>query len=301
LNELQQRISEAQSKYDQAKKRDDERQSVMQNLSTVSREFALPENRKRLSREGVRIATDDVKSASESLSKLDGTPLLSRPDYSAALTAGNQTLSQLRQFEADITQISQLSDAASQLNSKVAQSGRRLDGQTSAQLANLNTMVKTLNAATIPLTSENRDRLVDTTNTLKEIQTAIAPASITVETFALDGRDLAAKEREVTLTGVYLRENNLEHLYSDIRAAMLATRQGLQQLYVPLLTENATREFRKYLLTCQSNPTSAQLGCSMTVLGRATTCTLSNAFGATREEPCVDVEDGRPASGADRY
>jgi hypothetical protein len=53
-----------------------------------------------------------------------------------------------------------------------------LDGQTSAQLANLNTTVKTLNAATIPLTSENRDRLVDATNTLKEIQTAIEPSII---------------------------------------------------------------------------------------------------------------------------
>jgi hypothetical protein len=114
----------------------------MQKLSAASLEFSQPESRKRLSTDGVRIATDDVKSSLESLSKLDDIPLLSRPDYSAALTAANQTLSQLVQFEADIARVSELSDAASELNGKVAQSGRRLDGQTSAQLANLNTTVR---------------------------------------------------------------------------------------------------------------------------------------------------------------
>jgi hypothetical protein len=132
---------------------------------------------------------------------------------------------------------------------------------------------------------------------LKEIQTAIAPASITVETFVLDGRDLATIEREVTLTGVYLREGNFDDLYTDTRAVMMATQQGLQQPHVSLLTENATREFRKYLLTCQSDPARVRFGCPMTILGRATTCTLTTAFGTTREQPCVDVEDGHPAIG----
>jgi hypothetical protein len=62
---------------------------------------------------------------------------------------------------------------------------------------------------------------------------------------------------------------------------------------VPLLTDDASREFRQYLLKCQSNPVSAQGGCSVTVLGHVTICKLSNAFGATREPPCVDVEEGR--------
>jgi thiamine kinase-like enzyme len=292
LNELQQRISEAQSKYDQAKKLDDERQSVMQSLLSASRDFTLPENRKRLSRDGVRIATGDVKSALDSLSKVDDIPLLSRSDYGAALTTANQTLSQLMEFEADIARISELSSAVSELNSKVAQSGRRPDGRTSGELANLNATVNVLKAATIPLTTENRSRLADASNALNEIQTAIAPASITVETFALDGRDLAAIDREVTLTGVYLREGNFDVLYASRQAAMMANQQGLHQPNVLLLTDDASRDFRQTLLRCQSNHVDARFGCPVAISGRATMCTLTSAFGASRKEPCVAVEDG---------
>jgi hypothetical protein len=34
-----------------------------------------------------------------------------------------------------------------------------------------------------------------------------------------------------------------------------------------------------------------------TIVGRATMCTLTNAFGASRTEPCVAVEDGRQQQG----
>jgi hypothetical protein len=298
LTELQQQVSDAQSRFDQAKKIDDERQSVMQRLAAASQEFSRPENRKRLSRDGVRVATDGVKSTLETLSKLDGIPLLSRPDYSASLIAANQTLSQLGQFEADITKISQLGAAALELNGKIAQYGRRpLDKDTSAQLANLNTSVKTLSAAAIPLTTESRQRLADATNTLREIQIAIAPASITVETFALDGRDLAAIERDVTLSGVYLREGNFDVLYATREAVMIAKQQMLHQPNVLLLTDDASRDFRRTLLRCQSNPVDARFGCPVAILGRATMCTLTNAFGASRTEPCVAVEDGRQQQG----
>jgi hypothetical protein len=116
--------------------------------------------------------------------------------------------------------------------------------------------------------------------------------SITVETFVLDGRDLASKATKVSLSGVYIRQGNLDVLYADVQAAMIANSQGLHQPNVPLLTDDASREFRQHLLMCQSNPARAQMGCPVTVLGRVTTCKLSNAFGATREEPCVAVEDG---------
>ena len=114
-----------------------------------------------------------------------------------------------------------------------------------------------------------------------------------IETFVLDGRNLASKGAKVSLNGVYMREGNLDILYADVRAAMLDTRQGLHQPSVALLTDDAPRDFRQHLLICQSNPMSAQMGCSITVLGRVTTCTLSNALGSTRQEPCVDVEEGR--------
>jgi hypothetical protein len=116
---------------------------------------------------------------------------------------------------------------------------------------------------------------------------------ISVETFVLDGKDLASNAAKVSLGGVYIREGNLDVLYADMRALMMVTQQRLNQPNVPLLTDNASREFRQHLLTCQSNPASAQMGCSVTVLGGVTSCRLSNALGASREEPCVAVEDGR--------
>jgi hypothetical protein len=78
-------------------------------------------------------------------------------------------------------------------------------------------------------------------------------------------------------------------LIADLPAMITATHYGRVQPMVPLLTDNASREFRRYLLSCQSNLG----GCSVTVFGQATICALSNAFGATRELPCVAVEDRR--------
>ena len=117
--------------------------------------------------------------------------------------------------------------------------------------------------------------------------------SITVETFVLDRRDLASKATKVSLGGVYIRQGNLDVLYANVQAAMIANSRGLHQPNVPLLTDHASREFRLHLLKCQSNPASAEMGCPVTVLGRVITCKLSNAYGAAREEPCVAVEDGR--------
>jgi hypothetical protein len=119
---------------------------------------------------------------------------------------------------------------------------------------------------------------------------------ITIETFVLDAKELAAKAAQVSLGGVYIREGNIDFLYADTRAVMMASHQALQQPKVPLLTDDATREFRQHLLMCRSNPGSARLGCSVTALGRVTTCT-SNAFGGRREEPCLAVEEGRQSSG----
>jgi hypothetical protein len=117
--------------------------------------------------------------------------------------------------------------------------------------------------------------------------------SISVEAFVLDGKDLATSAAKVSLSGVYIRQGNLDVLYANVQAAMIANSRGLHQPNVPLLTDDASREFRHHLLMCQSNPASAEMGCSVTVLGRVATCKLSNAFGATREEPCVAVENGK--------
>jgi hypothetical protein len=70
--------------------------------------------------------------------------------------------------------------------------------------------------------------------------------SITVETFVLDGKDLASEAAKVTLSGIFTREGNLDFLYANRGAVLMATgRYGSRQPNVPLLTDNAAREFRR--------------------------------------------------------
>jgi hypothetical protein len=121
---------------------------------------------------------------------------------------------------------------------------------------------------------------------------------ISIETFVLDGNDLAEKAAKIMIQGVYVREGNLDVLYADAQAIFMAKQARLNPPKVPLLADDATRELRRYLLSCQSNP-AAQMGCPLMVLGRATRCTLTNAFGSTRETFCVVVDDGQQMSGLD--
>ena len=118
---------------------------------------------------------------------------------------------------------------------------------------------------------------------------------ISVETFTLDGRELAAKAAKVSISGMYLGSDSSSFLFSDARSVILATRYPNlgDQPKVPLLIENASRDFRKRLLSCRTNPSSAQVGCPVIVLGRVTMCTLRSDFGAAREMPCIDAQDGR--------
>ena len=108
----------------------------------------------------------------------------------------------------------------------------------------------------------------------------------------LDGGDLAAKAAKVAVSGVYVPEGHYGALHNDSQRAMMAAQRLPQQPNIPLLTDNASREFRQLVLTCRSNPASTQVGCPVTIIGRAITCTWSNAFGVSRNEPCVAVENG---------
>jgi hypothetical protein len=64
------------------------------------------------------------------------------------------------------------------------------------------------------------------------------------------------------------------------------------RLRVPLLTDEASRKLRETLLQCQSyGPALEKIGCEgVAVKGRATLCSVWNAFGATHQEPCINVE-----------
>jgi hypothetical protein len=119
--------------------------------------------------------------------------------------------------------------------------------------------------------------------------------SVSVRDFAVDGPKLAAEHAKVSLTGSYILQGNRGMLYVDIQA-VIKTRYGPEagtQPSVPLLTDDASRQFRRRLLSCQTDPSAAQVGCTVKLRGQATMCALTIASGATREAPCVNVEDGK--------
>jgi hypothetical protein len=116
---------------------------------------------------------------------------------------------------------------------------------------------------------------------------------ITVRDFVLDGKELAAREEQRSLTGVYLPVGNLELLFeTNVDAIQFSNGQNQNSPTVHLLTDNASRQFRSQLLACRSNPAAAYVGCRVHVLGRATMCVLSGPLGNRRDVPCVSVDEG---------
>jgi len=120
---------------------------------------------------------------------------------------------------------------------------------------------------------------------------------ISLETFVLDGKDLSARAAKVSLRGSYLQHGNIEYLFADQVAVIKVTRYpqiGRNEPRAALLTGNAPRESRQYLLRCRTHPGAAQVGCAVTVLGRITMCELSGPLEEKRPLPCVAVEEARP-------
>jgi len=122
--------------------------------------------------------------------------------------------------------------------------------------------------------------------------------SISLETFLLDGKDLAARSAKVSLQGFYLPQGDAGLFFANQTALIMAAGypEGANTPRLPLLTEDATRDFRQYLLACRSNPASAQIGCPVSIVGYATMCVASGPFSDRRQLPCVSVEDGHEGS-----
>jgi len=119
--------------------------------------------------------------------------------------------------------------------------------------------------------------------------------AISVRNFLIDGPRLAAAHAKVKLVGSYVLQGSVGMLYIDSQAVAMA-RYGPQsgaQLHVALMANDGSHRLREYLLSCSSSPgTGLVVDCPVEIRGQATICTLSNAFGATQEVPCVDAEDG---------
>jgi hypothetical protein len=119
--------------------------------------------------------------------------------------------------------------------------------------------------------------------------------SVSVRDFAVDGPKLAAENAKVSLTGSYILQGNVGMLYANMQAVIMTRYHpdAGTQPNVPLLTDDASRQLRQRLLSCQTDPSAAKVGCTLKIRGHAAMCPVTNAFGATHEAPCVKVEDGK--------
>ena len=81
------------------------------------------------------------------------------------------------------------------------------------------------------------------------------------------------------------------YLVSSLVAVAMMREYGQLNQGIGLLTDNAARGLRAYLVDCANNVATSQIGCPVTVFGAATTCTLTT-FGVTRKVSCINVKGG---------
>ena len=119
--------------------------------------------------------------------------------------------------------------------------------------------------------------------------------ALSVRDFVTDGPALAAKNAKVSLSGSYLLQDKRDVLYPDMQSIVMAKYhpEAGPQPNVALLTSDASAQLRRRLLSCQTDPSAAQVGCTIKIRGRAGMCPLPDASGAPHEAPCVKVEDGK--------
>ena len=119
---------------------------------------------------------------------------------------------------------------------------------------------------------------------------------ISFETFALDGKSLAATQARVSMKGSYLPDGNFEWLFPGQVEALHARSnpgQGRNIPKIPLVTEDASRDFRKTLLKCKTTPGADQMGCLTVITGHVSQCTVTGPLASGTSLPCIVVENGR--------
>jgi hypothetical protein len=116
--------------------------------------------------------------------------------------------------------------------------------------------------------------------------------TMSVTDFVVNGPDLAAKGARVHLSGYYTLNGDVPVLFPNRQAAIVTmnTLPGAGRApSVPLLIDHASAELRRQLVLCDANPYTVNCN-SLDISGIATMCTVSNAFGAARSTPCIDVQ-----------
>ncbi|HEY4275990.1 MAG TPA: hypothetical protein VGM68_10930 [Rhizomicrobium sp.] len=111
----------------------------------------------------------------------------------------------------------------------------------------------------------------------------------TVGDLILDGKQLAGRDAKVQISGIYKKIGDSERLYARVSDSIRNTDN-----YLPVLTENAVRDFRKLLLDhplCQEQSWGNTPGCTVDVGGHMTMChRLAAEFANYPEVPCLSIE-----------
>ena len=125
--------------------------------------------------------------------------------------------------------------------------------------------------------------------------------AIEFEVFVLDAKSLVASEARIAVIGSYVADGNREWLFPNQGAALQASTspgQARNSPKIPLLTEDASRDFRKFLLKCKSTPGADRMGCPVAITGYVSQCSMTGPFGSSRALPCLIVDNGRPIRGS---
>jgi hypothetical protein len=117
---------------------------------------------------------------------------------------------------------------------------------------------------------------------------SVGYASISVDDFLLDAKDLATTGKKIAIEGYYRKFGNLEGLYASQGDAYMAATAS-QTRHVSILTDDAVRELRAYFLKC--GPGVDIQGCWTRVRGHASVCEIT-LFGQSAPKPCLIVESG---------
>lgn len=113
--------------------------------------------------------------------------------------------------------------------------------------------------------------------------------TISVQEFSIDGPSLAKKKSLVEISGWYVGENNgnMGSLYSNSNDFLLVKYSNVYRPSVPLLLDDASHNLRKRLLSCQAD--FRQQGCLVTLRGVAIICEITNGYGVSHQEPCINA------------
>lgn len=124
------------------------------------------------------------------------------------------------------------------------------------------------------------------------VQAAVAAdsgyQSMSVRDFEIDAPKLVARHARVSLVGYYIGGGHA--MLFDSQQDILMMRYASPP-HAALLIDNASRSLRSRILSCDADPSAAQIGCRVEIQGRAQMCMLS-FMGASKAEPCINAEDG---------